>query len=130
MNPRGTREIADHDPTGENETLDGDSKRAGPVDDHFRVSLDYTGEFATGSIDHDDRGQARWKWNSESTPTGDTERTFDLLKALTNDALSIEGAAEEPAAEEPTRQSGYNPYNVGGPSKPNVTGPSKPKPRK
>jgi hypothetical protein len=120
MNPREKREISDDDPT--EPALDGDRTRNEQVDERFRVSLDYTGEFATGTVDHDDRGQARWKWNSETTPTGDTERTFDLLKALTNDALSIEGAAET-KPEEPTRQSGYNPYDVGG-------GADKSKPRK
>jgi hypothetical protein len=122
MNPPGKRQISDNDPTGQEPALDGDPALTDQVDERFRVSLDYTGEFATGTVDHDDRGQARWKWNTESTPTGDTERTFDLLKALTNDALSIEGSAET-KPEEPKRQSGYNPYDVGG-------GADKRKPRK
>jgi hypothetical protein len=118
----------DHDPTVEEKALDVDSKRSHSADERFRVSLDYTGEHATGSVDHDDRGQARWKWNSETTPSGDAERTFDLLKALTNDDLSIEGAAEEPV-DEPPRQSGYNPYDVG-PNKPQLKPKLKPKSRK
>jgi hypothetical protein len=117
MNPRGKREIADEDPTSEEPTLDADPTRKDTLHDHSRVSLDYTGEFATGSVDHDDRGQARWKWNTESTPAGETERTFDLLKALNNDALSIEGSPDQKPTE-PPRQSGYNPYDVGGGNKP------------
>jgi hypothetical protein len=116
MDSRGKRETARENSTDKEEGLD--PTRTDQIDDRFRVSLDYTGEFATGTVDHDDRGQARWKWNTETTPAGETDRTFDLLKALTNDALSIEGSPAEPPAKEPPRQSGYNPYDVGGPKKP------------
>jgi hypothetical protein len=126
MSSRTKKEVDDDDPTGVERALDVDPTHSDIVDDKYRVSLDYTGEFATGTVDHDDRGQARWKWNTESTPSGDTERTFDLLKALTNDALSLDGSVEQKAEEPPPRQSGYNPYDVGGGDKPKP----KPKPRK
>jgi hypothetical protein len=129
MSSRGKREIADEDPPGEDETLEVDPTRSDLLDDQHRVSLDYTGEFATGTVDHDDRGQARWKWNTEDTPSGDAERTFDLLKALNNDALRIEGSPEETPTDEPPRQSGYNPYDVGGGDK-KTPKPNPPKPRK
>ena len=102
MTVRNKKEIADNEPTNEARALD----------------FDYTGEFATGSISHDDRGQARWKFNTETTPPAgsDPERTFDLLKALNNDALSIESSAP-PEEAKPTRHSGYNPYDVTGANK-------------
>ena len=118
----GKPKIPDDAPTVDEAAPNFDPTRTDAARDGYTVSLDYTGEFASGVIDHDDRGQARWKWNSESTPTGETERTFDLLKALNNDALTIEGSPKQ-ESEKPKRQSGYNPYDVGGAD-------TKPKPRK
>jgi hypothetical protein len=101
MTAHNKKENGDDDATSEAEALD----------------FDYTGEFATGSIAHDERGQARWKFKTESTPaTSDPERTFDLLKALNNDALRVESAPSA-GADKPTRHSGYNPYDVTGPDK-------------
>jgi hypothetical protein len=111
MNPRRTKETPDDEPTGKKAAVD-DERTQTNLTEKYSISIDYTGEFSKGTVDHDDRGQARWKWNTETTPSGEADRTFDLLKALTNDALSIEGSVEEPA--EPPRQSGYNPYDVGG----------------
>jgi len=116
MNRKGKPARADHDPPGKEEAPASDNTRTDARQDRYSVSLDYTGEFASGVIDHDDRGQARWKWNSESTPVGETERTFDLLKALNNDALTIEGSPQ-PDPAKPARQSGYNPYDVSGTAK-------------
>ena len=112
----GKRKMADDAPTVDEEAPDLDRTRTDAANDGYTVSLDYTGEFASGVIDHDDRGQARWKFNSESTPVGETERTFDLLKALNNDALTIEGSPQ-PDPAKPARQSGYNPYDVSGTAK-------------
>jgi hypothetical protein len=124
MKPRSKHDLPDDDPTAEQAALDEhvDLADTDQLDDKYRVSLDYTGEFATGTVDHDDRGQARWKWNTESTPAGDTDRTFDLLKALNNDALTIEGTAEQEQPAKPQRKSGYDPYDVGG-DKPKKTKP-------
>lgn len=118
MKPRRQREPSDDEPTAEHQTLKHGNEEIDPgdtdqLDDQYRVSLDYTGEHSSGTVDHDDRGQARWKWNTESTPSGETDRTFDLLKALNNDALSIEITVEEKPAKAP-RKSGYDPYDVGG----------------
>ncbi len=124
MNPRRTQETPDDDPTHEKTALEGERTHTDLIE-KYNVSIDYTGEFSKGTVDHDDRGQARWKWNTESTPSGDADRTFDLLKALTNDALSIEGSVDEPV--EPPRQSGYNPYDVGGGDKPKTNPKLKPK---
>jgi hypothetical protein len=120
MSSRRKRDLPDDDPTAEEAALgkDFDPADTDQLPDKFRVSLDYTAESATGTVDHDDRGQARWKWNTESTPAGDADQTFDLLKALNNDALSIEGTA--PQAAKPPRKSGYDPYDVGGDDKPKV----------
>jgi hypothetical protein len=118
---RRTRETLDDDPTVEQEAPGAviDPASTDQLDDQYRVSIDYSGEFASGTIDHDERGQARWKWNTETTPAGDTERTFDLLKALNNDALCIEGSAEPPA--KPPRKSGYDPYDVSVGDKPKTS---------
>jgi hypothetical protein len=123
MKPRRTRDRSDRPAPGEGDpTADTD-----PIDIRERVSLDYTGEFSTGTIDHDERGQARWKFKTEATPSGDIERTFDLLKALNNDALSIEGAQEPAAETKPKRKSGYNPYDVDSSAKPKPSKPPKPR---
>jgi hypothetical protein len=105
--------IEDDDPTVEEEILNVDPTR--PETEHHALSLDYTGEFASGVVDHDDRGQARWKWKTEDAPAASADRTFDLLKALDNDAISIEKEPQE-VRTAPPRQSGYNPYDVGGPT--------------
>jgi hypothetical protein len=117
MEPRRKREPSDDEPTAEHQTLKNGDEEIDPattdqLGDQYRVSLDYTGEYASGTVDHDDRGQARWKWNTESTPAGEIDRTFDLLKALNNDALSIEITVEEKRAKPPLT-SGYDPYDIG-----------------
>ncbi len=66
MAPRSPRIFDDADPTGEEQAL------------HDR----------TGIIERDDRGQARWVVHA---PPSNAERTFDLLKALDNEGLAIEG---------------------------------------
>jgi len=117
MNRTRKPAIEDEDPTVEEQIVELDSAHAETEHAPDALALDYTGEFASGVVDHDDRGQARWKWKTEDAPIAPAERTFDLLKALDNDALSIESEPQE-VRKAPPRQSGYNPYDVGGPTKP------------
>ena len=94
MAPRSPRIFDDDDPTGEGQELhDG-----------------------TGIIERDDRGMARWV----VVPPSRSDQTFDELRALETDALTIEGAkpkAEQKPEPKPSPQSGYNPYDTG-PAKP------------
>jgi hypothetical protein len=73
-----------------------------------------TNERKTGTIEHDDRGDARWVFPSEQQAR-DTAETFDELKALDNDTLEILELSEPPAKSPPG--GGYNPYNVTTPKK-------------
>ena len=74
MAPRSPRIFDDVDPTGEEQSL----------------------QDRTGIIERDDRGQARWVVHAPAN----SERTFDLLKALDNERLAIEGS-EAPKEEPP-----------------------------
>jgi hypothetical protein len=112
--------IGDDDPTGEEEALEHDPTGTDQLDDSYRVSS--TSE--TGVIEHDERGRARWKWRTEATPAENVEQTFDQLRALDNDALALEQAAE-PQADAPKAKSGYDPYDTGV-----MPGPFQPRPRK
>ena len=86
------------------------------LDDTYRVKVVSASENSAGAIDYDDRGQPRWKWwLTEMKGSADpSEKTFDHLEALDN-ALSIEGLEEPPP--EPRRDFGYNPYDVGAPTR-------------
>jgi len=111
VNPRSPKDTADGDPTGEKE---GPKVDAGQRDDGYEISVVSAGENSSGRIDRDDRGQARWKWiTEEGAATASYEGTFDHLRALTNDALSIEADPEEAKEPEPVRVVGYNPYDTG-----------------
>lgn len=68
-----------------------------------------TGKHSVGVIRHDELGQPRWAWVTEIDPPRDTSDTFDYLKALDTDMLSV---ADEPGATAPVRKdAGYDPYN-------------------
>ena len=64
----------------------------------------------SGVVEHDDRGQARWRVIPPST--GEAGRTFDELRIFDNDKLAAE---DEPRTREsaPTPKSGSNPYDAG-----------------
>jgi hypothetical protein len=68
-----------------------------------------TNERSAGSIIHDERGDARWTWATESPDT--LERTFDELKALDNETLTLLDS-DKPAASRPIPGGGYNPYDA------------------
>src|SRR5262245_36594824 len=127
-----SRVIADDDPTIEEEAPDFDPTRT----DALRatdVSVVATSGDSVGAIEHDDRGEARWKWVTETPGALASEKTFDHLKSLSNDALSLEDGPALAEPEKPSRKTGYNPYDVDGPAaqKPKTSTPAKPpKPRK
>jgi hypothetical protein len=110
--------LAADDPTVEEQALDLAATRTDVLDDAVTLGIVSASESSSGGIDHDARGHARWKWVTESTPAGQTDDTFDHLKALDNDALAVDDEAQAPAAEPPSRKSGYNPYDVTPPGKP------------
>jgi len=60
-------------------------------------------------IGEDDLGQRRWMWATEIGPTRDTGETFDYLKALDVDGLSI---ADEIGKTRASKSLGYNPYDT------------------
>jgi hypothetical protein len=113
---------AEDDPTDEHEALEFDGTHTEVLDDTYRFRVVATSENSAGGIDRDELGRARWKWIAEGTaPAGETDKTFDHLKALDQDGLAVDGAAPDPAPQ-PLRKVGHNPYD---------TGPSeKPKPKK
>lgn len=67
-----------------------------------------TNEHSTGSIRHDERGDARWTWGTEQPES--LERTFDELKALDNETLAL--LESDPRAARPAPGGGYNPYDA------------------
>src|SRR5688500_12734741 len=52
-----------------------------------RVTL--TNERSKGAIEHDDRGDARWVFATEKQAHDSTADTFNELKALDNEALTL-----------------------------------------
>lgn len=102
-------EKKDDDPTGEEAALEFDGTRTDQLDDSYRVRVVSASE--NGKVEHDDRGQARWKWASETNSVPTDTGTFDMLKSLDNDALDV--SEEVPAI--PTmidKTDGYNPYDT------------------
>jgi hypothetical protein len=70
------------------------------------------GADASGQIEYDERGQARWKISE--IPSKATDETFDQLRALTNNRLRLLDDTR-PEEQEPVRSSaggGYNPYET------------------
>jgi len=112
MNPRDVRVLTDDDPTVEEEAPD--IEPLSRTDQIERPTFVSARDHGPGTVEHDERGQARWKWATEREgPSKEADRTFDQLEALANDRLSL----EEPAAPEPAPipQSGYNPYDTNSP---------------
>jgi hypothetical protein len=79
-------------------------------------SVKLTNERSTGSIEHDDRGDARWVWATEQQAHKTAEDTFNELKALDNEALSLVDHPD-PSRPKPPPGGGYNPYDVIAPQK-------------
>jgi hypothetical protein len=67
-----------------------------------------TNEGSAGKVQHDERGEARWAWSTAQNDALD--RTFDELKALDNEALTL--LESEPVAARPRNSGGYNPYDA------------------
>jgi hypothetical protein len=105
------RTPAGDDPTSEEEALEFDGTPTDQLDDTYRLRVVTASESGKGGIGFDDRGQARWQWNTETGLGSDATGTFNELKALDNPALALEGeATPEPA---PSPKSGYDPYATG-----------------
>jgi hypothetical protein len=80
-----------------------------------RESVTLTNQRSSGSIEHDERGDARWVSATEKQAR-DTAETFDELRALDNDTLEILELADGPRQKAPPG-GGYNPYDVSTPKK-------------
>jgi hypothetical protein len=71
---------------------------------------------SSGTIEHDDRGDARWVWATEKQAQETADRTFDELKALDNETLTLLEQSD-PARGKPPPGGGYNPYDAVAPPK-------------
>jgi hypothetical protein len=95
------------------------------LDDDLEVVA--SGADSSGQIEYDERGQARWKWVTEIAQNAPTDRTFDQLKALTNNRLRLldesQASRDQPPAPQPG--GGYNPYET----TPKAQRPAKPRPK-
>src|SRR5690606_14251902 len=67
------------------------------------VRIVSVGEHSLGTIGEDDLGQRRWMWATELGPTRDTGQTFNYLKALDVEGLSI-ARSEEHTSELQSRE--------------------------
>src|SRR5215471_19436655 len=107
MSSRDIRPPTDDDPTVEEEAPEFDPSRTDQLE---RPTFAAVRDDSAGTVEHDDRGQAVWKWATEHEgPATEAEKTFDHLEALTNDRLALEDPAAKPA---PGPRSGYNPYDT------------------
>jgi hypothetical protein len=105
----------DNDPTAEQETPEFDGTQTMQLDDTYRFRVVAASESAIGSVDHDDRGQARWKFKADTAPSDPTAETFDYLKALDAN-LEIERSQTIPALA-PPKAPGSDPYDSSPPAK-------------
>ncbi len=112
------RTPADDDPTIEERSVDFDGASTDRLDGTDRLRVVTARERGKGGIGFDERGRARWQWNTEIGAGSDASGTFNELKALENPALALEGDA--PQASEPSAKSGYDPYATGVFVKPKV----------
>ena len=99
------------DPTREEDALEFDGTHTDQLVETHRFRLVASSEYLNGGVGFDDRGQAQWKWITEVGSIDDSG-TFDQLRALENPELSLE-EPEAPAAPEPSRKTGYDPYSTG-----------------
>jgi hypothetical protein len=75
-----------------------------------------TNERSKGAIEHDDRGDARWVFSTDQQAHDSAAETFNELKALDNEALTLVDQPD-PAQPRPPPGGGYNPYDVTVPPK-------------
>jgi len=108
------RSPEEDDPTSEEEILEFDGSKTDQLDDTYRMRVVSASENGIGAVDHDERGHAKWKWSTEASaqPSPADTGTFDLLKSLDNESLSL--SQELPALDPKAVDShgGYNPYDV------------------
>ena len=118
--------IADEDPTLEEEAPQFDPTRTDNLA-ASDVSIVAAGGDSVGAIEHDDRGEARWKWITETNGALESDKTFNHLKALSNTSLALQQTPASTEPEKPSRKTGYNPYDVAGPAAlPTMSKPAKP----
>ncbi len=111
VSPEDDDHIGENDPTAEEEALDFDGTHTMRLDDTFRVAVLAAHEQSVGSVEHDDRGEARWDWATDTvTPCDLTAETLDYLKAL-DGPLSTEDTQPMESIEQP-RLAGYNAYDT------------------
>jgi hypothetical protein len=80
-----------------------------PGDYTMRVVV--ASESTIGCVEHDERGQARWKFKVDSVPSADpTAETFNYLKALDAE-LELEHGQTIPTIER-SKLPGFNPYDT------------------
>jgi len=110
--------LTDNDPTLEEEAPEFEPTATDTLPEE--VSVVAAGGDSAGAIEHDERGEARWKWVTETAAASEVDKTFDHLEALSNASLSLENTPATADTEKPSRKTGYNPYDLGGaaPSKP------------
>jgi hypothetical protein len=71
-------------------------------------------ESTIGSVEHDERGQARWKFKVDSVPSADpTAETYNYLKAL-DAQLELEDGHTAPTLER-LKLPGFDPYDTSAP---------------
>jgi hypothetical protein len=100
------------DPPSEKKSLELDNTHTDQPDDAYRARIVTSNESPNGVVQFDDRGQANWKWRTElGSANPEATGTFNLLKALENPALTLEGEAAP--ASEPFTKTGYDPYATG-----------------
>jgi hypothetical protein len=103
----------DPGPAGAAKIPESASSKTDQLDDSSGVQVVSASENGIGAVDHDERGHAKWKWSTEvSAPSSADTGTFDLLKALDNDSLTL---SQEVPALNPTavdKHAGYNPYEA------------------
>jgi hypothetical protein len=103
----------DDDPTIEEEILEFDGSTTDQLDDTYRMRVVSASENGKGTVDHDERGRAKWKWSTEaSAPATADTGTFNLLKALDNDSLSLSQEIPALDATNIDKHAGYNPYDA------------------
>ncbi|HZF28412.1 MAG TPA: hypothetical protein VE907_04810 [Gammaproteobacteria bacterium] len=113
---RSSRVVTDDDPTVEEEAPDFGPTRTDVLRESDHASIVAADGDSVGAIEHDDRGEARWKWVTETAAATESEKTFDHLKALSNASLSLQDTPAAAEADKPSRKTGYNPYDVGAPA--------------
>jgi hypothetical protein len=120
-------DVADDAPTQEEQVLEFDGANTDQLDSAYRMTVVSASENGSGSIDCDDRGRSRWKWVTESTTAGSAEKTFNYLRALTNDGLKLADDKARAERPEPGKQVGYDPYDTAGNDPPAQGASDKPK---